>query len=295
MPLTRSLSAPGAGADGPSLPRLAGRLRAAVSGTALVCVALLAAGCASSSGPASAVSSAASPPAASGASASAPTSPAALTLPAQQPVALAPTASPLCSAGPSAAQWSAVPSSTVKSMPSGQFRVAPSGGDGPWLLGVHAKRYSLYGIGYNPPTQSGYVYLATDGGLPAGTKNAMLCVEYYDAAKTASAKTGDWLTVQYSGTNPKGPVGGAYDNSTESYALTGTGKWLTASFTLTDINFAKGEPGAAKENSGADLRVFYNAPTYFDRFWLVTKGVKPTQALAAPDAAALTAFIAKYR
>jgi hypothetical protein len=209
-------------------------------------------------------------------------------------VVLAPTASPLCSAGPSAAKWSAVPSSTVKSMPTGQFRVAPSGGDGPWLLGVHAKRYSLYGIGYNPPTQSGYVYLATDGGIPAGTKNALLCVEYYDAAKTTSAKTGDWLTVEYSGTNPKGPVGGAYDNSTESYALTGTGKWLTASFTLTDINFAKGEPGAAKENSGADLRVAYNAPTYFDRFWLVTKGVKPTKALSGPDTAALTAFIAKY-
>gem|GEM_PF-3844408 len=219
----------------------------------------------------------------------------ALTLPAQQPVTLAPTASKLCAAGPAAAQWSAVPSSTVKSVPPGQLRITPSGGDGPWLLGVHDNRYSLYGIGYYAPTNSGMVYLSTGGGVPAGTKNVMLCVEYYDASKTTSSQTGNWLTVQYSGTNPKGPVNGAYDSTTESYALTGTGQWLTASFTLTDINFAKGDPGAAKENGGADMRVDYNAPTYFDRFWLVTTGVQPTQALATTDTATLDAFMSKYQ
>ena len=40
--------------------------------------------------------------------------------------------------------------------------------------------------------------------------------------------------------------------------------------------------------------VQYNTPTYFDRFWLVVNGVKPTAALAGMNTAALTAHIAKY-
>ena len=63
---------------------------------------------------------------------------------------------------------------------------------------------------------------------------------------------------------------------------------------MTGINFAPGDKGIGAENFGADFRVYYNAPTYFDRFWLVVSGVKATQALAAPDMKALTTFIAKY-
>lgn len=254
--------------------------------------ALLLAGCATQGTAAVTKASSAAAPA----PAPAPTGPpASLVLPTQQPVRLAPTASPLCAKGPASAALSAVPNGAVKAMPAGQLRITPSGGDGPWLLGVHDNRYSLYGIGYNAPTDNGYVYLSTNGGIPAGTKNVMLCVEYFDAARTTSAATGDWLTVQYSGTNTQGPLNGAYDNSSESYALTGSGHWLTASFTLTAINFAKGEPGAGKENGGADLRVYYNSPTYFDRFWLVTSAVPATQALSTLNRTALDAFIAKYQ
>ena len=216
-----------------------------------------------------------------------------LVLPRQEGVTLAPTASPLCAKGPAGAQWSAVPSGSVPGLPLDQSYVAPSGGDGPWLLVPWHGRVSLYGAGYYAPTEAGFVYISSNGVLPKGTTNAMLCVEYYDAAKTTST-SGDWLTVQYSGTNPKGPVNGAYDNTTEVYALTGTHKWLTASFTLTDINFAPGDKGVAAENSGADFRVQYNTPTYFDRFWLVVSGVKPTTALAGMNSSTLTAYIAKY-
>jgi len=222
-----------------------------------------------------------------------------LALPAQQPVTLAQTASSLCAKGPTSPALTAVPVGLLKvPLPLGQLQIASSGGDGPWLLGVHDTRSSLYGMGlYAPgvPTNTGYVYLSTDGGIPAGTKNAMLCVEYYDGSKTTSTKTGDWLAAQYSGTNAQGPGNGAYDYSTESYALTGTGKWLTASFTLTNINFANGDVGEGQENGGADLRVYYNSPTYFDRFWLVTTGVQPTQALAAPNTSALDGFVQKYQ
>lgn len=217
-----------------------------------------------------------------------------LRLPRQEAVTLAPTASALCAKGPAGAKWSAVPSGSVPSLPPGQSFIAASGGDGPWLLTPWQGRLSLFGAGYYAPTDAGFVYISSNGGLPKGTTTAMLCVEYYDAARTTSAKTGDWLAVQYSGLNPKGPVNGAYDSAPELYALTGTHKWLTASFTLSDINFAPGDKGVAAENSGADLRVQYNTPTYFDRFWFVATGVKPGPDLAAPNMATLTQFIAKY-
>ena len=217
-----------------------------------------------------------------------------LLLSAQQPVHLAPTASRLCATSPHTAALSAFPMTSSLEVVPKQLLIAPSQGDGVWFMTGYQKHYALYGSGYNPPTRSGYVYFNPQQIVPAKTKNVMLCAEYYDASRTTSAKTGDWFTAQYSGTNPAGPIHGAYDNVPEAYATTGTHRWLVASFTMGSINFAKGEPGFGTENAGASFRLQYNTPTYFDRFWLVTKGVPSTAPLSTLNSKTLSTFISKY-
>ncbi len=217
-----------------------------------------------------------------------------LVLSAQQPVHLAPTASRLCATPPAKASMSAFPLTSSLEVVPNQLLVTTSQGDGVWFLAGYQKHYALYGAGYYPPTRGGYVYFNPQQIVAAKTKNVMLCVEYYDASRTTSAKTGDWLTVQFAGTNTAGPVHGAYDNVPEAYATTGTHHWLVASFTMGGITFAKGEPGIGTENGGSSFRLQYNTPTYFDRFWLVTKGVPSTAPLSALNSQTLPSFISKY-
>ncbi len=217
-----------------------------------------------------------------------------LVLTAQQPVRLAPTASKLCATPPRTASLSAFPMTSSLEVVPKQLQIVASQGDGVWFMSSFHKHYSLYGAGYNAPTRSGYVYFDPQQLVPAKTANVMLCAEYYDATRTTSSKTGNWFTAQYSGTNPKGPIQGAYDNVPEAYATTGTHHWLVASFTMGGINFAAGDSGIGKENAGASFRLYYNTPTYFDRFWIVTKGVPSTRPLSTLNTKTLSAFIAKY-
>ena len=258
---------------------------------------LIAAGCA---GQAPGASSAAKSPKAKSSSAAKAAKPktthlGALHLGHQQPITLAPGASRACATEPTQPTLSAFPAPAANVVaPAGQLLVAPPQGDGPWQVEARAGHYALLASGFWPPTSRGYVYFNTQQSLPAGTKNVVLCAEYYDAHRTTSVTKGDWLTAQFSGTNSAGPNHGAYDNVPEVYATTGTHRWIVASFTMSGINFAKGDKGAGMENNGTDFRIQYNAPTYFDRFWLVTKGAPTAKSLATVNTAALSAFVAKY-
>ena len=270
----------------------AGRLCAT---TALVVSLVVAAGCASQTPGASSASSPSKSSTAAPAAKSKIIRLSALHLSHQQPITLAPGASRACATQPTTPSLSAFPAPAANVVaPAGQLLVAPGQGDGPWQIQARAGHYALLASGFWPPTSSGYVYFNTQKSVPAGTKNVVLCAEYYDAHHTTSVKTGDWLTAQFSGTNTAGPSHGAYDNVPEVYATTGTHHWLVASFTMSGINFAKGDKGAGMENNGTDFRIQYNTPTYFDRFWLVTKGAPTVKSLAKMNTAALSAFVAKY-
>ena len=270
----------------------AGRLSATA---ALVVSLVVTAGCAGQTPGASSASAPSQSSAASSATKPRITRLGALHLSRQQPITLAPGASRACAAQPTSPTLSAFPAPAANVVPpTDQLLVAPGQGDGPWQIQARAGHYALLASGFWPPTSMGYVYFNTQQSVPAGTKNVVLCAEYYDAHHTTSVTKGDWLTAQFSGTNTAGPSHGAYDNAPEVYATTGTHRWLVASFTMSGINFAKGDKGAGMENNGTDFRIQYNTPTYFDRFWLVTKGVPTAKSLAAMNTAALSAFVAKY-
>ncbi len=211
--------------------------------------------------------------------------------PTAPPVVLAKGASSLCSKVPAAktglevdlnkADWPSATTATGLT----PINYNQPGQDGAFIAQTVDGRHGIAVMPGQGPDGKYYsyleLYLTAGGVVPAGTKNVMLCLEYDDSI------AGVPLTLQYSGTNTAGPVSGAYDASPDIYVTGGTKQWLVGSFTMTDINFAKGDPGVGKENGNADFRVTSQSqgqatPFTVDRAWLVVSGVPATQSLAAP-------------
>ena len=133
------------------------------------------------------------------------------------------------------------------------------------------------------PLTYGELYFSTNGAIPASVKNVEICVEVYDAAAS------EGISAQFSGTNPAGPVNGAYDAAPEAYVTSGTKQWYTLSFNFSGIAFQAGGAGIGLENGSADFRINIGPPiqqgaVYFKRIWLVTQNVPTNPSLAGPPA-----------
>jgi hypothetical protein len=96
----------------------------------------------------------------------------------------------------------------------------------------------------------GYVYFGVEDSFKqARQMDLRLSVEYFDAAPGR-------LGVEFDGSDPSAPFGGAYTRAKESVKLTGSRTWKSAEFTL---------PGAQllnSQNRGADLRLVVEAPQF---------------------------------
>ncbi len=213
--------------------------------------------------------------------------------PAALPVTLAPGASPLCAQGPVNPHLAVTldgPGVTTPQLSSGTLQAInynnAQEGDGPFVPASIGGRLAIQvmpGHSNGKPNNWGELYFTTNGAVPAATHNVELCIETYDAS------AGDVLAANFSGTNPKGAQGGAYDAAPQAYVTAGTDRWLTVSFQFDGINFASGDTGAGAENAQADFRVQVGPPltgdVYFDRAWLITTGVPSGQSLAATPGA----------
>lgn len=98
------------------------------------------------------------------------------------------------------------------------------------------------------PQGGTYMYFAVDDSfkLP-GTMNGMVFVEYFDAAPGV-------LGLEYDGSDPAAPFGGAYTRAKEAVKLTGSQTWQTAQFQLPGARFVK------SQNRGADFRLVVQSP-----------------------------------
>ncbi len=212
-------------------------------------------------------------------------------------VTLAPGASPLCAQAPSASHLAVnlngpgvgSPQATSGTLQAVNYN-DPQQGDGPFApvtVGGRSAIQILPGRSNGKATSWGELYFATNGAVPAGTRDVELCIETYDAS------AGDVLAADFSGTNTAAPQRGAYDAAPEAYLTTGSDRWLTISFPFNGINFAAGDAGAGLENAQADFRVQVGPPltgqVVFDRAWLVTTKVPTGQSLdATPGASGAT-------
>ncbi len=208
---------------------------------------------------------------------------------------LAPGASTLCSTAPTNPKLTVTLNSpgspTINSSYAGLqvLNEDAAGADGPFTIApIDGKTVvePLAGKGTNGAFTYSQLYFSANGGVPASVKNAELCLEAYDA------KAGQVISADFSGTNPAGPVGGAYDAAPEAYVTSGTDKWYTLSFNLSGIAFQSGGSGIAKENGSADFRVGLQPPlqqgaVYFERAWLVTNGVPTVPSLSADPGASV--------
>jgi hypothetical protein len=95
---------------------------------------------------------------------------------------------------------------------------------------------------------SSYMYFVVDDSFKwAGTMNARLEVEYYDAGKGN-------LSVEFDGSDKSAPLDGAYSPAGKTVAMTGTKQWKTAEFNLTGAHFMN------SENVEADFRLVVGSP-----------------------------------
>lgn len=119
----------------------------------------------------------------------------------------------------------------------GQVQVAQVGGREAW------QPLPFRGAGHS------YIYFAADDSFkPAGTMNATVLVEYFDAAPGR-------LGVEFDGSDPEAPFHGAYSR-TEKVALTGDQRWKSAGFALNAARFLN------SQNGGADFRLLVEAPAF---------------------------------
>ena len=77
---------------------------------------------------------------------------------------------------------------------------------------------------------------------PADPRDFRLEIEYFDESFGA-------IELEYDGTDPNAPFGGAYTKTTTVLKLTGDGKWKKATFQLPKAVFV------GSQNSGADFRI----------------------------------------
>ncbi|MCX6902067.1 MAG: DUF5010 domain-containing protein [Verrucomicrobia bacterium] len=100
------------------------------------------------------------------------------------------------------------------------------------------------------PNLGRYIYFAVDDSFKsAEPMNALLQVEYYDAAPGA-------LAVEFDGSDSSAAFNGAYTGCAETVKLTGSKTWKTAQFTLKEARFIN------SQNGGADLRLVVTAPEF---------------------------------
>lgn len=98
------------------------------------------------------------------------------------------------------------------------------------------------------PTGGTYMYFVVDDSFKApGKMRLVLEVEYYDAAAGA-------LGLEFDGSDPAAPFGGAYTRAPETIQLDGGKTWKTARFSLSDARLLN------SQNKGADFRLVIQAP-----------------------------------
>jgi hypothetical protein len=92
-----------------------------------------------------------------------------------------------------------------------------------------------------------YLYFSVDDSFkPDAPANFRLDVSYYDAAPGS-------MSVEFDGIDPNAPFGGAYTRSPNTAALSGSKRWVTASFSLPRARFDHGQ------NRNADFRLVIEA------------------------------------
>jgi hypothetical protein len=100
------------------------------------------------------------------------------------------------------------------------------------------------------PNLGHYVYFAVDDSFKTAELRSFKAeIEYFDAAVGT-------LAVEFDGSDPNAPFGGAYSPAPEVVKLEGAKVWKTATFTLKEARFLN------SQNSNADLRLAITAPEF---------------------------------
>ena len=87
-----------------------------------------------------------------------------------------------------------------------------------------------------------YYFAVEESFRPADPKDHLLEIEYFDESPGT-------LELEFDGSDPNAPFGGAYTKSPTVIKLTGDGKWKKATFLMPQAAFA------GSQNSGADFRL----------------------------------------